>query len=108
MEHKLVKSNQGDCVVFDFVGYDDWKHFVSIMNIVKKYLKPDELDYKGITDMNGFFKKNGICVKIEYNEMIGNSMIYNTTNSTSKEINKVSEWATLIFNKIKELDTINE
>jgi len=101
MEYKLTESGKTSTEkTFYFVGFDDWEDFVKIMKLVEEKIKPNESNYKGITDMNGYFKKDGITVEVEYSSMVGNCMIFKGT-QTDANIEKVRLWAITIIENLK-------
>lgn len=101
MQHKLSESiSDTGTITFDFIGFDDWKTFVKIMEIVEDRIKPDKSNYQGVTDMNGFFEKDGLRVEIQYDEMIGNFLEFKGE-KTNDNLIIIREWAQLIFDSLK-------
>ncbi|WP_459477390.1 hypothetical protein [Clostridium saccharoperbutylacetonicum] len=108
MQYKLTESISNDNkIIYDFVGFEDWKDFVKIMDIIKVKINPDKIDYKGITDMNGYFEKDGLYVEIQYDEMIGNYVEFKGDKS-EENIIKIRRWINVIFDSlIKSVGGIN-
>ena len=100
MQYKLAESiSENSKITYDFVGFDDWRDFVKIMNIVKDNIKPNKSDYQGITDINGYFEKDGLYIEVQYDEMIGNYLEFKG-DKTDENLNKVKEWAKIIFDNL--------
>lgn len=100
MQYKLVESiSENSKITYYFVGFDDWRDFVKIMNIVKNNIKPDKSNYQGITDMNGYFKKDGLYIEVQYDEMIGNYLEFNG-DKTDENLNRIKEWSEIIFDNL--------
>ena len=100
MKYELIETNQNNNeITFDFNGFDDCDDFVKIMNIIKGVIKPKICKYSGLTDMDGYFEKDGLRVVAEYNSMIGNYLIFNG-DKTEVNIAKVRRWAKLIFDNL--------
>lgn len=108
MRYKLSESTSDDNkITYDFVGFDDWRDFVKIMNIIKDKINPNKSDYQGITDMNGYFEKDGLYIEVQYDEMIGNYLEFKGDQS-ERNIIKIREWANVIFeNLMKSVGGIN-
>ena len=100
MQYKLVESiSENNKITYDFVGFDDWRDFIKIMDIVNKELKPNKTDYQGITDMNGYFEKDELYIEVQYDEMIGNYLEFNG-DKTDENLRKIKEWAKIIFDSL--------
>ena len=100
MQYKLVESiSENNKITYDFVGFDDWRDFIKIMDIVNKELKPNKTDYQGITDMNGYFEKDELYIEVQYDEMIGNYLEF-TGDKTDENLRKIKEWAKIIFDSL--------
>ncbi len=73
---KYVINSKGD-VVFYFcsikgnIGFDYWKDFLIIVDVINKDVLPEEIKYSGITDIFGYFVKNGLKVDMECTSMLG-------------------------------------
>ena len=63
-------------------------------------LERHEVRCKGITDMHGYFIKDGIRVNMEYDSMIGNWLEYKNSGSEA-DLNRVREWAQLIWDHLQ-------
>lgn len=85
--------------IFAFVGFDDYNDYIQIINIIKNVLKPDICKYSGLTDMYGYFEKDGLQVDVEFNWMIDNCLIFKGER-TENNLQKVREWAKIIFDNL--------
>lgn len=100
MIYKLNESKSEDNeIIFDFIGFEDWKDFVSIMEVIQDLIKADKSEYKGITDMNGYFEKEGLTVGVEYSSMLGNCLVYKGE-QTEEALSKLRSWSKMIFDAL--------
>ncbi len=103
MEYRLtISDSKENTIEYDFIGFDNWTDFDKIIKIAKQGIKPDEIHYRGVTDMHGYFIKDGIRVDIEYDSMIGNWLVYKKEKNNEEHLEKVTEWARLIFDSLME------
>ena len=100
MDKKLVEGIlKNNDLIFGFVGFDDWTDFDKIIAIIKNRINPDNLDYQGMTDMNGYFVKDGLHVEIRYNSMMGNDLVFKEER-TEENLNKLRKWSKVIFDNL--------
>jgi hypothetical protein len=108
MEKQLIETSyKNKEKYFYFVKYDDWKDFIRIVKIVKENIVPDKIKYSGITDMNGYFIKDGIRIEINY-DFTGNELLYKDTGNP-EDLEKVRGWAKTIWDELQkwENETVN-
>lgn len=55
-----------------------------------------------MTDMNGYFIKDGLYISIEYNKMIGNYMVYKYEKYSVHTLDTVTKWVKLVFTRMKD------
>ncbi len=100
MKFELIETSQkNNEITYDFNGFDDCDHFLKIIKIIKDIIKPSRCKYSGLTDMDGYFEKDGLHVDTEYNSMIGNYLIFKGEN-TEANLKKVREWAKIIYDNL--------
>lgn len=98
MVKKLIETSDTDqSIVFYLSGYDDCDDFMKIYDIIKSRLTPDDIRCAGMTDMCGYFIKDGIRVDLEFDTMTGNEIIYRNTGHPH-DLEKVRGWVQLIWN----------
>ena len=73
---KYVINPNGDavfyfCSIKGNIGFDYWEDFLIIVDVIKKYILPEEIKYSGITDIFGYFVKNELKVDMECTSMLG-------------------------------------
>jgi len=98
-KYKLVDTSDANIVSYDFVGFDDWIDFEKIMRFVRTRIEPERANYQGITDMHGYFDKDGLHVELEYDGAVGNWLEFKGER-TEQNLSKVREWANLIFDEL--------
>jgi len=89
----------GEQIQFDFMGFNKWEDFYSIIDIIQRKIQPDILRYHGLVDINGYFEKDGLSVSIEFTEQVGNSLVY-MIDENKESFNMVSRWAKQIFDEM--------
>ena len=101
MEKKLMEAphENGDWA-FYFNCYDYWEDFVLIFEIADEKIHPEKSDYRGITDMDGYFIKDGIRMEVFNDDMIGNRMLYKSTGK-AEDAEKARGWARLIWEELE-------
>ena len=87
-------------IIFSFVGYDDCDDFMKIYTTIKKLLQPEHLECLGFTDIRGYFIKDHIRVRVEYDGMLGNSCIYKDTGN-AEDLEKVRGWVKVIWDELQ-------
>lgn len=101
IEKKLVEAPQeNEDLAFYFNCYDYWEDFVLIFKIVNEKIHPEKSDYSGITDMDGYFIKDGIRMEVYFDEMVGNDMLYKSTGK-AEDAEKARGWARLIWEELE-------
>ncbi len=73
---KYVINSKGDanfyfCSIKGSIGFDYWEDFLIIIDVINNYVFPEEIKYSGITDIFGYFIKNGLKVDMECASMLG-------------------------------------
>ena len=96
MDKRLIECVKEKEVLCIFDGFEDWRSFVKIFDIISEKIKPDYSNFEGITDMHGYFDKYGLHVELEYNGMMGNFLVYRGS-MDEESINTVKKWARIIF-----------
>jgi len=89
----------GSEIQFDFMGFNRWEDFYTIINIIDREINPDKIGYRGVDDISGQFEKDGLSVAVEFNKIKGNSLVYKCDND-DESFTKVSGWAKLIFDEM--------
>lgn len=59
------------CSIKGSIGFDYWEDFLIIVDVINKDFFPEEIKYSGITDIFGYFIKNGLKVDMECTSMLG-------------------------------------
>ena len=59
---------------FAFAGFDDWRDFSVIVEVVKRCFSPDEINVDCITEMNGYFIKDGVRIGVSYLKDCGSQL----------------------------------
>ena len=100
-EKKLRETprNNGD-LWFYFNGYGYWEDFLLIFKIVDEKIQPVERHYRGITEMDGYFIKDGIRMEVEFWDMEANRMLYKSTGK-AEDAEKARGWARLIWEELE-------
>lgn len=99
-KHKLVVAVVNkNLIEYHFNEFDAGWDFVEITRIIKAKIKPQRINYEGITDMHGYFEKDGLRLKLEYDGMIGNWMEFKGEQTENNKA-KVKELAQLIFDEL--------
>ena len=101
MEKKLIEvpEENGDWS-FYFNCYDYWEDFLLIFNIADEKIQPMERHYRGITEMDGYFIKDGIRMEVFFWDMDGNRMVYKSTGK-AEDAEKARGWARLIWEELE-------
>ncbi len=73
---KYVIDSKGDavfyfCSIKGSIGFDYWKDFLIVVDVINNHILPEEIKYSGITDIFGYFVKNGLKVDMECTSMLG-------------------------------------
>lgn len=73
---KYIINSKGDavfyfCSIKGSIGFDYWEDFLIIVDVINKDVFPEEIKYSGITDIFGYFVKNGLKVDMECTSMLG-------------------------------------
>ena len=73
---KYVINSKGDanfyfCSIKASIGFDYWEDFLIIIDVINNYVLPEEIKYSGVTDIFGYFIKNGLKVDMECTSMLG-------------------------------------
>ena len=85
-------------IYWDFVNYECPEDFITMMEVIRDVLKPERWDFRGITDMNGYFTKDGITVHTYYN-IVGITLEYkNGLNESQEKVKKVRGWIQTVWN----------
>lgn len=73
-----------DKYVFTFYGFNDWRDFMFVAEVIKQYFNPDEIN-TDMDSMNGYFIKDGLHIDIQRScngnpEFFVNACIMQTNN----------------------------
>ena len=93
---KEIVLTNGD-IYFPLTGLDDWGDFKFVVLAIKNVIMPEYIEYKGITDISGYFIKNAQRIDIEYEEMVGNGLIWRKQYQNQNNVNIVRKWVNEIF-----------
>lgn len=86
--------------MFYYKGYDYWEDFDLMFKIVDEKIHPEKSDYWGITDMSGYFVKDGVRMEVEFDSMCGNDILYKSTGK-AEDAEKAKGWARLIWEELE-------
>jgi hypothetical protein len=101
MDKKFVEyKSENNIWNFMFVGYCEWEDFDLIIEIVNRILNPDELQYSGVTDMQGYFIKDKLRILLSFNSMTWNELLYKDTGNP-EDLEKVRGWAKTIWDELQ-------
>lgn len=101
-ELKIVTLENGD-IYIPLINFDKWEDFLLLISAIKGIVKPDIIQYGGITDMSGHFIKQNQRVGIEYDSMTGNGIIIRKEDINSDSIFLVNEWIRQIISYCHQL-----